>query len=263
MASSGQARTQSRITFSPLTARRCVRLERWKSSRVLRSIRSSSPSTKPRASAACRSGMPRPRALSARVRIPSIQPRNPERRPGLDRIRSVRSSIAIPCRRRYPARHDSTCASKPLALTSAPTARSGTGSGATSRTRPAGESTRTSTSPSLLRGGPATNPSTVACRPGLARSAPPSMACTRAPPASSPPKPATRATSASQPIAVSRPSPAGRSQARASTASGIAAATRSGGLVGAKGAIANPAVAPARAAKRHSRFTQWSGGTRD
>ena len=82
------------------------------------------------------------RALSDR----SIQPVRPPRRPGRDSIRSVRRVIAMPRRRRYAARHGSGVSSVPSARISDPTGRSPSGSGATTRTRPSGESSRRSTS---------------------------------------------------------------------------------------------------------------------
>ena len=72
-ARTGIASRASRVTFSPLTASRWLSPARTKSSFVASSTPSSSPRTKPRASAASRAGMPSPSPASARSRSSPVR----------------------------------------------------------------------------------------------------------------------------------------------------------------------------------------------
>ena len=74
------ASSASSITFSPQTASRCASPERLKSSTVAGSIRSSSPSTKPRRSAASGAGVPRPERRLGAIADASTTPASPPRR---------------------------------------------------------------------------------------------------------------------------------------------------------------------------------------
>ena len=171
-------------------------------------MRSSSPSTKPRRSAASASGVPLSEGDLGAIADAIDQRRGPAAPPAgepqpvggehlADAVaRQVAGlpglGLAQACRWRSPAR---------------PIGRSGTGSGASTARRPSAVWIRTLTSPRDRRGTAVTNPRAVAGRPVGPWKAPPSIAARRSAPTARPAAAAASASSASQAPRAARRSP--------------------------------------------------------
>ena len=223
--------------FCPLTANRWARPERWNSATVPGSMRSSWPSTKPRRRAACASGVPWPSAASARSRTRSVIPATPPRRAPVRESDLARTTVAMPRRRRYERSHSAGARAMPRAATSAPTGRSATGSGASTRSLPSAATTRTRTSPCERRGTASTNPRTSTSAFGRTCAARASIASTRAAPTQRPTRTIVRARA----VAVTAPKPRRHMSAVAAAAQARSAI---GGRIAAAGEPTRPATSP-------------------
>ncbi len=211
--------------FWPLTASRWASPDRLKSSRVAGSMRSSWPRTKPRASAACASGMPRSRAASARRRTTSRRPGTPPLLSPVGSSSDTSTTAATPRRRRDPACHGGGSAVRPRSASSAPTWRSSAGKRLSPSTRPSAVSSSSDVPSACRRGGAVSTPVRDTSWPGSKRSAPASMPYRRAEPATRPTKHARSATGTSHPRRASTPPMSSRAVS-AGSASGRGGARR-------------------------------------